>query len=203
VDAGVRKTVARSLGFAELAADARQSFDQSNVSEAFSSNLSAGSTNGMTYRRFLASASVRGGASGFLPIDFAATYGRMSSDLPTFEQFVVGGPTAMLLDASLLTQRVAMPALPLGIASGDRVATFRVATSLAGLSPYYWAASARTGSGRFEEWHRVVGAELTIDQTPLPVLGVPGARLAAGIGESLDFPFRHRTRGYLAVALRP
>ena len=203
VDADVRQRVGRNLGFAELAADARQSLDESNVSEAFSSNLTAGSTNGAAYRRLLASASFHGDASGFLPIDLGATYGRVSSDGPTFEQFVVGGPTATLLDASLLTQRVAMPAIPLGIASGDRVATFRVATSLAGLSPYYWGASARTGGGRFEQWHRVVGAELTIDQTPVPVLGVPGARLAAGIAESLDSPFRHRTHGYLVVSLRP
>lgn len=200
---GERESVSRNLGFTELAADARQSLDQSSASEAFSSNLSVGSTDGTNYQRFLAKVLFHGSTSGFLPIDLGATYGRVSSDAPTFERFVIGGPTAPFVDASLLTQQAPMPALPLGIASGDRVATFLVATSLAGLTPYYWGASARTGSGRFEQWQRVVGAELTIDQTPVPVLGVPGARLVSGIGESLDFPFRHRTRGYLLISLRP
>jgi hypothetical protein len=202
-DAGVRQSVSRNVGFAELAADARQSRDQSNASETLSSNLTAGSTNGTSYRRLLASAAFHGSVSGLLPIDLEATYGRVSADAPEFEQFVVGGAPATLVEASLLTQRTAMPALPLGIASGDRVATFRVATSLAGLTPYYWGASVRSGGGPFDQWHRVVGAELTIDQAPLPVLGVPGARLVAGVGESLDLPFRDRTRGYVLISLRP
>jgi len=42
-----------------------------------------------------------------------------------------------------------------------------------------------------------------MDQTPLPVIGLPGARLVAGVGESLDAPFARRTRGYAVVTLRP
>jgi hypothetical protein len=103
----------------------------------------------------------------------------------------------------LLTQRLSVPALPTGVVGGDRVLTYRAATSLAGLSPYFFAASAGFATSRFEDWHRVVGLELTADQSSVPVLGLPGARLLAGIGYSLDEPVRHQTRGYLAVTLRP
>jgi hypothetical protein len=196
--------VARSLAFAELAGDARQGGDRWRSSETLVANLAAGSTGGGdAYRRLIATFGVHAGGSGLLPLDLSSSYGRLSSGAAPFEQFVVGGPTPTLVDPSLLTQRVVMGALPSGVATGDRVASFRISTMVAGLSPFYWGASTRVGAGRFATWHRVAGVELTMDQTPMSVLGLPGARLIAGIGHSLDDPFRHETRGYLTVSLRP
>jgi hypothetical protein len=136
-------------------------------------------------------------------LEAAASYGRVSTSAPSFEQFVVGGLPSNLIDASLLTQRVSVPALPSGVAGGDRVVTYRAATSLAGLAPYFVAASAAVAVNRFAEWHRVLGLELTVDQSSVPVLGLPGARLVAGVGYSLDEPLRRQTRGYLSATLRP
>jgi hypothetical protein len=195
--------VARSLLFSEVAADARQIGDRSRLTEVLGANLTAGSTGGGdAYRRLTASIAVHAGGMGLLPADLSVAYGRVSARAAPFEQFVVGGPPPGIVDTSLLTQRIPMGALPLGVAGGDRVATFRASTNVGGLSPYYWSASTRLGSGRFATWHRVVGVELTIDQTPVSVLGLPGARLTAGVGHSLDDPFRHETRGYFGVSLR-
>ena len=195
--------VTRLLGFAELAGDARQSGDRARASEAFAVNVATGSTGGDGYERLLATLAFRSGGPGLLPIDLSGAYGRVSAGAPAFEQFVVGGLSPTIVDPSLLTQRMTMGALPLGIATGNRLVTFRASTSVAGISPFYWGASTRLGAGRFATWHRVVGAELSIDQTPVSVLGVPGATVTAGIGYSLDDPFRHETRGYLTVSLRP
>jgi hypothetical protein len=140
---------------------------------------------------------------GFLPLDAGANYGRVTTTAPAFEQFIVGGLPSNLVDASLLTQRIGVPALPTGVAGGDRVFVYRAATSISGLTPYFFAASAQVGMDRFESWHRVAGLERTVDQTAVSVLGLPGARLVAGVGYSLDEPARHQTRGYFTLTLRP
>jgi hypothetical protein len=197
----------RLLSFAELSALARQSGDATSASESLNAHFTTGVTGQIDYRRFVGTASVRLAARGLaIPLsslDASATYGRISTGAPVFEQFLVGGLPTGLIDPSLLTQRWSMGALPVGIAGGDRLVTYRASTDLLGLAPYLWAASTATGLDRFDRWHRVVGVELTMDLTPMPVLGLPGARLLAGVGYSYDEPFAHETRGYLDVTLRP
>jgi hypothetical protein len=196
--------VARNVAFVEMAADARQGSDLLRSFEVFSANLATGATGGGNpYRRLLASGALHGVMMGFAPLDLAAAYGGISRGAAPFEQLALGGLPSTLVDPSLLTQQLSTGALPLGVAVGDRAATLRASTSIGGLSPFYWTGSARTGPGRLARWHRVVGIEITIDQSPIPVLGVPGARLVAGVGRSLDEPFRDRTRGYLTISLRP
>jgi len=193
----------RNLAFAELAAVTRRSGDRGSASASLNAMFNGGTTADVSYQRFVGSVAARADARGLASIDVGVSYGEVSSDAANFEQFVVGGPPTILLDPSLLTQRIAMGALPAGVARGSRIFQYRAASSLMGLSPYYWGASTRDGAGRFSVWHRVIGAELAIDQSALPVLGLPGARLLAGIGYSLDEPFAHETRGYLTVTLRP
>ena len=195
--------MSRDLAFGELAATVRQSSAAASASETIVTHGTGGATGGSEYARYLASVAGHLAVRGIPALDASATYGRVSTKAPSFEQFVVGGLPSNLIDASLLTQRVSVPALPTGVAGGDRVVTYRAATSLAGLSPYWFAASTAVAANRFAEWHRVVGLELTVDQSSVPVLGLPGARLVAGIGYSLDEPARHQTRGYLSATLRP
>ena len=194
----------RDLAFGELAAGARQSGERAAASEAVLAHVTLGRTgDGPVYRRLLAIVALHGGLDRQFPIDLSGTYGRVSREAAPFEQFIVGGLPSSLVDASLLTQWIPMGALPSGVAVGDRALTYRASTSLLGVSPFYWGASARTGVGRFSQWHRVAGIELTIDQGSIPVLGLPGAKLVAGLGRSLDAPFAGRTRGYVTIALRP
>lgn len=204
--ANVDTTSERLLAFGELSAVARQSSYSASASESFAAHFTSGATAGIDYQRFLGTVAFHIAARGLaIPVsalDGTASYGRVSSDAPAFEQFLVGGLPTSLIDPSLLTQRLAMGALPVGVASGERLLTYRVSAPFVGLSPYFWAASA-SGVNRFEQWHRVLGADLTIDQAPLPVLGLPGAHLVTGVGYSLDAPLVHATRGYLAITLRP
>lgn len=201
--AGTKPRASRNLGFVELASGVRQSSDEATASEGVLAHLTAGQTGGANYQRLLTTLALHLGVRGFPTLDASGSYGRLFSHAPAFEQFVIGGLPTSLLDGSLVTQRLTMGALPTGVASGDRVVQYRFATALVGLCPYFWAASIANGVGRFEHWNRVAGAELTIDQASLPVLGLPGARFIAGIGYSIDEPFAHRTRGYVAATLRP
>lgn len=195
--------MSRDLAFGELAANVRQSSAAAAATEGIALHVTGGETGGAQYERFVGSAFAHLAVRGFSSLDAGASYGRVSTHAPSFEQFVIGGLPSNLVDASLLTQRLSASALPTGVAGGDRVLTYRAATSLAELSPYFFAASAGFATNRFEDWHRVVGLELTVDQSSVPVLGLPGARLVAGIGYSLDEPVRRQTRGYFTVTLRP
>jgi hypothetical protein len=95
-----------------------------------------------------------------------------------------------------------MPALPFGIAGGRRVLAYRGTLALGGLEPYYWGASFDSGDG-FDAWHRVVGAEMDIALPAFPFLRTPAIDVRAGIGYSLDEPFRKKTRLYSTVVYRP
>ena len=193
----------RDLAFAEVAGAARQLGDAASFSQSASVHVTIGETDAINYDRMVAAVGARVAVRGIPSLDLGGGYGRASEDAPAFEQFVIGGIPTSLVDPSLLTQRVTMGVLPSGVARGDRVLSYRAATTFLGLTPYYWGASTQFGSDRFDQWHRVFGAEFTIDQTPVSVLGVPGARLVMGVGRSLDPPFAHRTRGYFAALLRP
>jgi len=194
---------ARDLAFGELAAAARQIGDAASFSQSVLVHGDVGESASQSFERLVVSATARAGMRGLLPLDLGATYGILSENAPGFEQFVIGGLPTALVDPSLLAQRITMGVLPTGVANGERVLTYRAATSLFGLTPYYWGGSTQFHSNDFKQWHRVFGAELTIDQTPVSVLGVPGARLIAGVGRSIDPPFADRTRGYFVVLLRP
>jgi hypothetical protein len=199
----VDSTTPRPLGFGEIALALRQTGDRVNASESISMNGAAGSDGSSSFQRGVASFGVRVGAYDLPALDLSATYGRVSAGAAAFERFSVGGLPSTLVDPLLLTQRLPMPALPLGVTIGDRALVYRAATRLAGFSPYYWGGSGRNGAGRFEKWNRVIGIELVFDQGPQAVLGTPGGRITAGIGHSLDEPFADRTRAYVTVALRP
>lgn len=195
---------ARSVAFGELSGTARQTRDGASASETLTLHGSLGRTDaGGRFERTMASLVLRSGGDRMLPAELSAVYGRVSPSASAFERFLIGGLPSTLVDGSLLTQRLAMPALPLGVAIGERAVSVRAATTLGLLTPYYWAASARDGAGRFDRWHRVAGLELAIDERALFVLGTPGARATAGIARSLDAPFARRTRGYVTIVLRP
>jgi hypothetical protein len=201
---GRDESFSRAIGFAEAGISARQIGDDVSLTEAISIHGTAGrDIDAQSFRRGRVSGAFQVGGRRVLPLDFAAVYGRVSPRNSSFERFLIGGLPPTLIDSSLLSQVIPMPALPAAVASGSEVFTYRAATRFGLLAPFYWGASTRESAGGFAQWHRVYGAELLLDQVPLPVLGTPGARLSAGIARSLDAPVAGATRGYLIVALRP
>lgn len=193
----------RYLGFADVRAASRQIGDEFQVSESMAAHGTLGQTDGNGFDRELVSAGLRVVSDYTIPIDLSGTYGRVSSDAPPFELFSIGGLTSTLTPPAILSQRIFMPALPATVATGNQLLTYRAATSFAGLTPYFWGGSTRSGVERFETWHRVYGADFELNQSALSVLGTPTVRVLVGVAYSLDTPFAHRTRAYGLISYRP
>jgi hypothetical protein len=195
----------RQLAFTELGGAARQTGDGPSVTESLWLHGSAGRSGAPTsaFVRVVVTAGLRTAGRGVLPLDLSASYGSVSDDADPYEYFLIGGSPSALIDRSLLSQRVTMPAVPIGVAVGRRAAWYRAALPFGVITPFYWGGSATLFGERLTEWHRVAGVELTFDMPPVPVAGTPGGHLVAGVARSLDAPFAGRTEGYLSVVLRP
>jgi hypothetical protein len=192
----------RALGFAELRAAYR--FPRPSgaaFSAAVDLHGSAGRTSAEDWRRGMAGLSL-GFRDDEQGITGSLRYGATAADAPLYERFSLGGARPPLMDEALMTQRVEMPALPFGVAGGHRVVVYRGTLASAGLEPYYWGASVDAGEG-FERWHRVVGLEMDVALPAFPFLRTPAIDVRAGVGYSLDEPFRKKTQLYSTVVYRP
>jgi len=127
-------------------------------------------------------------------------YGRIDqADIP-FEEFTLGGLAPPMVQPSLLAQRIPMPVLPIGVASGRSVATLRASLPGPVWRPYYWAGSA---GETLHNWSQVVGIEGEWHTDGVWMVRVPGVHLLGGIGYSLSGAWRHHTQAYLSVGYRP
>jgi hypothetical protein len=199
VDRAAESSSARRLAFGEYAAGVTQTRGRGSASSSISLHGSAGSTAGQRWSRGRATLALSAQGGG-LSLRGQATYGMVSANAPEWERFAVGGGESALLDASVLSQRIAMPGLPFGTLTGSRVLVVRGSTRLAGVSPYYWAAAT---DGGFDRWHRVIGVETDTELPAATLLSIPSLRLRAGFAYSLDAPWRHRTDLYAQVVYHP
>lgn len=162
---------------------------------------SAGSTVGEGWWRGLGTAAAAAGL-GPLTLQGTATYGRTNAGDGSWERFDVGGAAPGLVDPAVLSQRIAMPALPTGTLYGGEALVLRASATgrLLLVTPYFWAARS---DGRDDDWHRVLGAERTLDFAAVPYLNLPNSRVLFGLAYSLDRPYRDELRGYFTVVYRP
>ena len=105
-----------------------------------------------------------------------------------FEQFTLGGLPPAMIDPALFSQRIAMPALPSGIAEGNDLLSYRIDVPI-GVTPYLWGGRA-WDHGDVSAWHRVAGVEWGGELPMFPVLGTPAVRGTFGVGRSLDSAVR-------------
>jgi hypothetical protein len=201
---GIRSSGARPLFFGDAGVSRfqRPGGGTSTVAEALGSALTIGRS---ADTRFWRSVSTLGlSTSGFtpMPLTASAVYARTNADAPAFERLSLGGTSSPLLDRELLTQRLSMPALPAGIATGTSAFVYRVSLILNPLSPYWSAGGVSSGGARIA-WHGVVGLEGSQAIGEIPIAGFPAARAIYGIGESLNAPFRRRVRVYASLQLNP
>jgi len=196
---GSTDATTRGLGVIEVSASWQRRRDAWRASAGLGGNIAYGTTGDRAVRRYLGSARVGLSAGGLLGIAASALLGDVNASADPFEQFSLGGSPSTLMDESLLAQRIVMPVLPTGIDVGPKVFAYRVSIPLAPLSPYFWAASTTPRDGRFENWHRVAGADFNISVPRIPLLGTPAARGQIGIGYSLDEPYAKKTRAYLSL----
>lgn len=189
----------RTLGFAEYRGAFRQTPNDWRFDERLSVAGAGGRTADTSWARGTVVAALEIGRGG-LGLGAHAMFGQDARGAPAYEQFVVGGTTPPLFDDALASQRAAMPAAPLGIAVGRRVATYRIDLPLGVFSPYFWAGSA---GSELHDWHRFAGVEASLDETGLWAVHVPDMHVLAGAGYSFDPPTRHHTTVYIALRFRP
>lgn len=187
----------RHLAFAEGALTASRTRGTSAAAVALRLHGAAGRTGGDEWRRGVASATLSWMSRAF-SLRGDALLGRTTDDAPSWERFTVGGTAPQLVSPSLLSQRVALPGLPLGAVEGTEATLLRVSTRVGGLTPFYAAAG---DGGR--EWQRLLGVEAGEEIARIPLIGLPGTRLLAGAAYALDEPYRGQVRAWLSVAFRP
>ncbi|MGH7718446.1 MAG: TolB family protein [Gemmatimonadaceae bacterium] len=172
-----------------------------SVTPAIALNGSLGSTSSTGWRRGVVSTSLGVERLG-RGVVATATYGEVSRDASPFEQFLIGGALPGLMHASLLSQRIELPGVPVGFAGGRRAAVVRLALTGLGLTnlplrPHYTVVSA---GEELDSWQRIIGVESSLELPTLPVAGLPAIRVVGGASYALDEPFRHKVRFYLALA---
>ncbi|MDQ6886667.1 MAG: hypothetical protein M3068_05170 [Gemmatimonadota bacterium] len=199
LDGAVVGERSRRLALLELATGVARTRGAAYVSASLGGRGYAGTTGGDSWTREIVTAGLRVGAR-HLGLVADALAGQADAGTSGYERFVIGGSAPPLFDPSLLSQRLAMPALPFATAEGRRAAQWRVALAGDGFQPYLWAASAGERIGR---WHRVVGAESTLLLPPLPIVRLPATRTTLGAGYSLDEPFKYNLRAYFGASFRP
>ena len=193
----------RRLGF--LAARAGRAFalGPSSLGVAVGGSASAGETARAAWRRALAAASLAVHSAGRGPTGELRVMAGAQGGGPAgggFERFMVGGEAPPLFDPAVMSQQIAMPALPAGSVVGRRVLAGRASAELAGLTLYAWGARAGQPTGG---WQRVIGIEQEVDTDPIPLLRVPGLHALVGVGYTLDERPRRRLRLYGMTTLRP
>jgi hypothetical protein len=194
-----RETAGRRLAFGEYGALVTRTRGGGYNTTSLSLHGSAGRTDGQGWTRGLAALALAAGRGG-RALRGQATYGVVSGGAPAWERFSIGGTESLLLDPSLLSQRISMPGMPMGTRVGRRLLAVRGSATLGGLTPYYWAAST---DADLAGWQRVMGAEVDTSLPSAALLGIPAVRLRAGAAYSLDAPWRHRARLYGSVVYRP
>ncbi|MDQ6829480.1 MAG: hypothetical protein M3081_11490 [Gemmatimonadota bacterium] len=191
----------RALGFADYRGSARQSAGGNAIGESLGLSVAGGRTSDRTWVREVAAGSVGIYSTGVgLGVRADGSAGWIGRSAPAYEQLVLGGTRSPLFDAALMSQRFAMPALPVGIAGGRMAATYRAAITGLIVEPFFWSGSA---GDRLNRWHRVAGAQGDILLGPFPFVRLPTVRVTAGVGYSFDDPFRYHTRAWASIALRP
>ena len=158
-----------------------------------------GTTRGADWTRLIASAGLRVGQRG-TGLQGDVTYGRTNRDAPLWDQFAVCGLLPTFFDPAVVSQRIPMPALPVGVVSGRELLTTQATLTLGGFSPYFWAASTDGVKG---DWYRAIGVENSFNLESFPLVRLPGIRLTGGVLYPLDEPFRHEVRAYFNVGYRP
>jgi hypothetical protein len=209
LDRRARKNATRSLALAEVSAGSVRGSGRRYITGAFNAHGSVGSTDGVAWRRGTTSIVVGAGAFG-VALRGEALLGVLGGDAPNdssarFEQFLLGGVRPPFFDRSLLSQRVTMPAVPIGYAGGRKVALYRVSTGripylILPITPYVTWLSA---GDSFDHWQRVIGAEREVEFRSMGFARLPTVRIRGGVGYSLDQPFRRKVGAYLSVVYRP
>jgi hypothetical protein len=139
------------------------------------------------------------GIAGFL-VRYSAVYEEVNSSAPPFERPTVGGEAPPITDMALLSQRIAAPALPIGVVGGTQVLGQRLEDEMGPIGIYY---DRFTTPADHNAGHDLYGAELRAAIPPVPFLAVPNASIVAGGAYSISDPYKYKLRFYVATHYTP
>lgn len=197
---GAGAAVTRLLGLGELHVALRQTPGAWRVGQRLSLHGSAGRTGGADWTRWLASASFDVGGRN-RSLGLSGSLGGTDAPARSGELFGIGGAEPLIVDPGLLSQRIAMPALPPAFLRGDHVWTARA--ELRGFLPataFYWTGDAR-GDG--VDRYAVAGAEVALDAPAVPYVRLPAVQARFGVGRTLEEPQDNRWRLWAILGYRP
>jgi hypothetical protein len=193
----------RSLGFLDAGGSLSRRGDNGAIALGVSGNYTAGSSSDRAFRRSTGTAQLVLSGSGVPTLAASATVGAVNREAALFEQFALGGGPSPLVDQATLTQRVVMPALPVGVQVGSSLLAYRASLTPQPLSFYWWEGSTTPLNGTKRRWNRVTGAEWSASVPAMPLIGTPSARAQVGAGLSLDAPLKNRLGVYASLTVNP
>ncbi len=134
---------------------------------------------------------------GALAFTYDAVVGSMRGDSP-MEVFRVGGLPSLLINSSVLPQRIPAPWLSAGTLYGRDIAShaFRL-RSVGALTPF--ASAVRSGG----PWLRAAGVSADLSQFATPFSRVPGIAASAGVAFVFDAPSSDAVRAWAGVSYTP
>jgi hypothetical protein len=121
---------------------------------------------------------------------------------PSFEQFSAGGFAPPLNDNATLAQRIAIPALPVGIARGRELYELRLERP-APLLPATVYAHSVGDTWKLDRHSAVVGVERGVEFDYLGLVGLPRLRALAGVARVVRGPLHDKGSAYLMIGWRP
>jgi Tol biopolymer transport system component len=201
--AATRDISTRGLGFVDAGLSLSHRTDAATFAVGIAGNYSGGTSSDRSFHRSTGTLILSASGIGFPTIVGSAMVGAVNSDAALFEQFALGGGPSPLIDQATLTQRVVMPALPVGVQVGSSVIAYRASVVTPTLAFYFWDGSATSLVGNARRWNRVTGAEWSAAVPPVPLVGTPAARAQIGAGLSLDAPLKNRLGVYASLTLNP
>jgi hypothetical protein len=166
-------------------------------------HVAGGTTAGESFTRIVGRGAITlGSARRFLRADWR--YGTVTEAAPgqagvAAEAFVVGGVLPPV-DPLFVAQRISLPAVPTGYATGRRVAMYRASIGGGTWQPYFiWLAAGES----LDDFQRIAGVEREFSIRSLGFVALPAVQVRMGGGYSFDEPFKYRPRGYLSVSYSP
>ncbi len=163
-------------------------------------DVSAGRTDGTSWRRAQVMGDLRVGASGGAGVQLSAQYGRVTADAPAYERFALGGSGSPYVDPLLLQGRWEAPGQAFGAVTGTHAFRARVALASA-FTPFLQVDHA--GLGELGPGRRLVGFETLIATPAVPAARFPAFRAKAGIAMPLDGPRRRDPVFFTTLVLTP
>ncbi len=204
LDGALLDDEARSLAFGEMRGRLSYNWRSSIIAPYAAVHLTEGNTAGDSWSRRIVTAGFSlGGSAPAIRIE--GTHGTVTAAAVgeagrAFEQFTVGGTTVPYFDPSYISQQVALPAGPVGYATGREFRMLRGSVRAFGFEPY----AAFVGAGEtIDRYRRIYGIEEEFNFTGIGFARLPGTRIRFGIGYSLDQPYKERIRPYASVTYRP